>query len=122
MQALPAVQAFYQHIAETAQYLAGDQNQQTLIGEANQAMQYAEEMINNTSKHVQKLQRDQMQAAPEGEQPAGDPAAAAKMQEHEMKMQMAQQKATLDMEIKQAKFEQEQAMRDAKNVLDMRQV
>ena len=122
VQALPALQAFYQHIAETAQYLAGDQNQQSLVGEANQALQYAEEMINNTSKHVQKLQREQMQAAPEGEQPAGDPMIDAKLQEHEMKMQMAQQKATLDMQIKQAKFEQEQAMRDAKNVMDMRQV
>tara|TARA_Y100000356_G_C11237736_1_gene278904 strand:- start:611 stop:1135 length:525 start_codon:yes stop_codon:yes gene_type:complete len=122
VQALPALQAFYQHIAETAQYLAGDQNQQSLVGEANQALQYAEEMINNTSKHVQKLQREQMQAAPEGEQPAGDPMVDAKLQEHEMKMQMAQQKATLDMQIKQAKFEQEQAMRDAKNVMDMRQV
>ena len=44
----------------------------------------------------------------------------AKLQEHQMKMQMAQQKAQLDMEIKQAKFNQEQAMRDAANVMKMR--
>lgn len=120
VQALPALQAFYQHIAETAQYLAGDTSQEILLGEANQALQYAEEMINNTSKHVQKLQREQMQQAPEGEQQQGE--ASIKQAEHEMKMQMAREKASLDMEIKRAKFQQEQAERDARNVLKMREL
>jgi hypothetical protein len=120
VQALPALQAFYQHIAETAQYLAGDASQEILLGEANQALQYAEEMINNTSKHVQKLQREQMQQAPEGEQQQGE--ISRKQAEHEMKMQMAREKASLDMEIKRAKFQQEQAERDARNVLKMREL
>ncbi len=121
MQALPALQAFYQHIAETVELLAGDPSQQVLIGEAKQALQYAEEMINNTSKKVQKMQRDAAQeGAPEGQQP--DPAIQAKMAEHDMKMQMAQQKAQMDLQIKQAKFEQEQAMRDAKNAMELRQL
>jgi|TARA_R100000479_G_scaffold176445_2_gene130925 hypothetical protein len=121
MQALPALQAFYQHIAETVELLAGDPSQQVLVGEAKQALQYAEEMINNTSKKVQKMQRDAAQeGAPEGQQP--DPALQAKMAEHDMKMQMAQQKAQMDLQIKQAKFEQEQAMRDAKNAMELRQL
>ena len=123
VQALPALQAFYQHIAETAQFLAADPSQQSLVGEANQALQYAEEMINNTSKHVQKLQRDQTQQEgqpeAEGEQ---NPMIGAKLQEHEMKMQMAREKATLDMEIKRAKFQQEQAESDARNVLKMQEI
>ena len=41
--------------------------------------------------------------------------------EHQLKMQMAQQKAELDMQIKQAKFEQEQAIRDAENVMKLRE-
>ena len=123
VQALPALQAFYQHIGETVQALAADPASQALVGEANQTLQYAEEMINNTSKQVQKMQRDAAQQAPaEGEgQPQGDPMAESKMQEHQMKMQMAQQKAELEMSLKQAKFEQEQAMRDAENVLKMRE-
>ena len=125
VQALPALQAFYQHIAETAQQLAGDPAQEGLVGEANQALQQAEEVINNTSKQVQKMQRDAAQA-PGGEgggegESQMDPALGAKMQEHEIKMQIAQQKAELDMQIKRAKFDQEQAMKDAKNALEMTQ-
>ena len=123
MQALPALQAFYQHIGETIQALAGDPTAQPLIADANQVLQFTEEMINNTSKQVQKLQREQAEAMPEGGegQPQGDSNEMAKMQEHQMKMDMARQKAELDMELKRAKFEQEQAMRDASNVMKMRE-
>ena len=126
IQALPALQAFYQHIGETAQFLAGDPSQAPVVGQANQALQFAEEMINNTSKQVQKIQREEAQAQAQGAPGApGAPdvgmAMDAKVQEHQMKMQMAQQKAELDMSLKQAKFDQEQAMRDAKNALEMRQ-
>ena len=75
-------------------------------------------MINNTSKQVQKMQREAAEAGQDPEA-GGDPAMAAKMQEHQMKMQMAQQKAELDMQLKQAKFEQEQALRDAKTAMDL---
>jgi hypothetical protein len=128
-QAMPALQAFYQHISETAEQLAGDPAAEGLMGEANQALQYAEEMINNTNKQIQKVERDAQQAAQagpaEGEappEPEGPSAADAKMQEHQVKMQIAQQKAELDMRIKQAKFEQEQAIRDAENVMKMREI
>lgn len=122
VQSLPALQAFYQHIGETVQALAGDPASESLISDANQSLQFAEEMINNTSKQVQKMQRDAQIAAQEGgapQQGQQDPN-AAKMQEHQLKLQMAQQKAELEMSLKQAKFEQEQAMRDAENVLKMR--
>ena len=118
LQVLPALQAFYEHIAMTAEQLAGDPMQEGLVGQAKQALQFAEEMINNTSKQVQKMQREAAEAggAPEGGE---NPAMSAKMQEHQMKMQMAQQKAELDMQLKQAKFEQEQALRDAKTAMDL---
>lgn len=128
MQSMPALQAFYQHISETAEQLAGDPTAEGLMGEANQALQYAEEMINNTSKQIQKMERDAQQEAAQagsaegqGQPQAQDTSALdAKLQEHQIKMQIAQQKAELDMRIKQAKFEQEQAIRDAENVMKMR--
>jgi protein-arginine kinase activator protein McsA len=43
------------------------------------------------------------------------------MQEHQIKMQIAQQKAELDMKIRQAKFDQEQSMRDAAAALKFRE-
>jgi len=125
VQSLQALQAYYQHISETAQQIAADPALQGLMGETNQVLQFAEEMINNTSKQVQKMERDamQQQAQPPGAegQPEEDPMMNSKVQEHQMKMQMAQQKAALDMQIKQAKFEQEQAIRDAENVLKLRE-
>jgi|TARA_R100000655_G_scaffold99132_1_gene142817 hypothetical protein len=113
VQALPIIQSFYQHISDTLQMLAGDPTQENLVSEAKQALQYAEEMINNTSKKVQKMQREQ--AEQEGAPQGGVSELDLKVQEHQMKMQMAQQKAEVDMSIKQAKFEQEQAIRDAEN-------
>ena len=44
-----------------------------------------------------------------------------KLQEHQLKLQMAKEKADLDLQLKKAKFDQEQAMRDAENVLKMRE-
>jgi len=120
VQALPALQAFYQHISETIQAVAADPSAQALVANAKQVLQYAEEMINNTSKKVQKMQREQTEQQGGGQE---DPQAeiSMKMQEHEMKLQMARQKAELDMELKQAKFRQEQALDDAKNVAKLRE-
>jgi len=122
VQALASVQAFYQHISQTAQQLAGDPQQEGLLGQAKQALNYAEEMIYNTSKQIEKMEREQaeMQPSPEGGE-VMDPALAAKVRESEVKNQIIMEKAELDMRIKQAKFEQDQAIRDAKNALEMRE-
>jgi len=116
---LPALQAFYQHISETVQAVAADPSAQGMVSSAKQILNFAEEMINNTSKKVQKMQRDQM--AQQGGQESGEQSVSMKMQEHEMKLQMARQKAELDMELKQAKFKQEQAIEDAKTVAKLRE-
>lgn len=129
-QAMPMLQAFYQHISETLQYAAGDPSLQSLVGQTKQVMQIAEEAINNTGKALQKMQREQAEAqqqmASEGQQmPAGMPQmnpVDLKMQEHQMKLDMAKQKAELDMQLRKAKFDQEQAMRDAKEALKFREM
>ena len=45
----------------------------------------------------------------------------SKLQEHQIKMQIATEKAELDMAIKQKKHEQEMAIRDAKAALEFRE-
>jgi len=122
MQALPTLQAFYEHISQTVQLAAGDPALEGLVGQAQQVLQFAEEAINNTAKAAQKIQRDQAQQAEvpaEGEEapPQQDP----KLMEHQVKMQIAQEKAELDMAIKQKKHEQEMALRDAKAALEFRE-
>lgn len=121
MQMLPTLQAFYQHISDTAQLAAGDPALEGLVSQTKQVLQFAEEAINNTMKAVQKIQRDQMQQegveGPEADMMQQD----SKLQEHQVKMQIAQEKAELDMAIKQKKHEQEMAIRDAKAALEFRE-
>jgi hypothetical protein len=119
-QVLPALQALYQHIGETAQYAAGDPALEAVVANAKQILQYAEEAINNTMKALEKIQRDQAQ---NNEEEGGQPQASEidmKLQKAQIDMQITQQKAELDMTIKQKKFDQEQAIRDAEAALKFR--
>jgi hypothetical protein len=122
MQAMPVLQAFYQHIAEHTQFASGEPALEGLVARAKQSLQYGEEMINNTAKAMEKIQRDEAQAQQQmteeeaammqqqGEQPQQeDPKIAAA----QVQMQIMQQKAELEMSIKQQKHEQDQAIRDA---------
>ena len=126
VQALPAMEAFYNHIGETVQQLAADPNSEAIVADTNQALQYAEEIINNTSKQVQKMERDaataEQEGPAEGQAPDnGDPMMNAKLKEHELKLRMAKQKAEVEMEIRRQKHKQEQNFKDAENVLKMRE-
>jgi len=120
-QALPALQALYQHISETAQYASGDPALQAVVAQSKQVLQYAEEAINNTMKALEKIQREQAENPQEG---AGQPQVSdidMKLQKAQVDMQIAQQKAELEMAIKQKKFDQEQAIRDAEAALKFRE-
>jgi len=120
MQSLPVLQAFYQHISQTVQFAAGDPALEGIVGQTKQTLNFAEEVINNTAKAAQKIQREQAEAAQaQGGQMPQQP--DAKMAEHQIKMQIAQEKAELDMAIKQKKHDQEMAIRDAKAALEFRQ-
>lgn len=117
VQAFPALQAFYEHVSQTVQALAGDPMQKMLIGEAKQVLNFTEEMIYNTSQKIEKMKREQAEAG--GQEQSEDSAMASKMREAEVKNKIALDKAKLDMEIKQAEFEQDLAIRDAKNAREL---
>ena len=122
MQALPILQAFYEHSSQPVQLAAGDPARESLVGQTKQVLQFAEEAINNTMKAAQKLQRDQAQMAEE--QGGGEPEQGqvdARMADNQVKMQIAQEKAELDMALKQKKHDQEMAIRDAKAALEFRE-
>lgn len=119
-QAMPMLQAFYQHVSEHTQFASGDPALAGIVGQTKQILQIAEEALNNTQKHMEKLQREQQAEPQAGGAPQIDPM-QLKMQEHQMKMQIAQQKAELDFQIKQKKFDQEQGFRDAKAALEFQQ-
>jgi len=118
MQSLQPLQAFYQHVSEHVQFASGDPALQSIVSEANQVLQYGEEQINNTAKALEKEQRDAQageEAAPvEGE--AGE-AQDPKMEAHQVQMQIMQEKADLELSIKQRKFEQDQSLKDAETAM-----
>ena len=122
VQSLPALQAFYQHIGQTVQFAATDETLKAIVGEANQALNFAEEVINNTSKQVQKMQRDAAEA-----QGAMDPEQGLQAQDEQIKLDLLRQNAELDIEIRKAKlnqsqaeFAQKQAQRDAEVAIKLR--
>ena len=123
MEVLPALQAFYEHIGQTLQLAVGDPALKEKVSNAKQVLQYTEEAINNTSKHIEKLQREQAEAPPaEEEQPQGlDPTMIAKQQAHEANMVITREKADLDMTIKKEKSDQERSLRDADAALKFRE-
>jgi phage terminase small subunit len=124
MQALPLVQAVFQHCSEHLQYLSADPSAQAQIAESKQLLQIAQEVITNFTRKLQAEQRKAMEAGqaegqPQEGQPAGPSQTEMKMQEHQLKMQIAQQKAQIEMQIKQAKADQDLALKDAERALKL---
>ena len=125
VQVLPIVQVLYQHVAEHGNYLAMDPNAKAEVASLKQLLQIAEEVITNTGRKIQAMQRKAMEeqmasGAPAGEgQPQAPSAVELKMQEHQMKMQIAQQKAEMEMRIKQAKADQDIALKDAERAIKL---
>jgi hypothetical protein len=122
MQALPLVEAIYQHCAEHLQYLSADVSAKAQIAESKQLLQIAQEVITNFNRKLQAQQRKAMEAGqaegqPQEGQQAGPSPTEMKMQEHQLKMQIAQQKAQIEMQIKQAKADQDLALKDAERAL-----
>jgi hypothetical protein len=123
VQALPLVQAIFQHCSEHLQYLSTDPSAQAQIAESKQLLQIAQEIITNFTRKIQADQRKAMEAGQaKGQQPqegqqAGPSQTEMKMQEHQLKMQIAQQKAQIEMQIKQAKADQDLALKDAERAL-----
>jgi hypothetical protein len=123
MQALPLVEAVFQHCSEHLQYLSADPSAKAQIAESKQLLQIAQEVITNFNRKLQAEQRKAMEAGQaEGQQPqegqqAGPSPTEMKMQEHQLKMQIAQQKAQIEMQIKQAKADQDLALKDAERAL-----
>ena len=123
MQALPLVQALYEHVTQHLQYLVNDPAAREQVGQIKQLTQIAEEVITNTGRKIQAQLRKQ-QGAPQEGAPAeqGPSPTELKFQEHQLKMEIARQKAELEMRIREAKFQQEQAINDAKGAVSLARV
>lgn len=121
VQVFPLVQALTEHVSQHLQFLVSDRAAQAQVAEVKQLLQIAQEVITNTGRKLLKMQREQAQQTPAegGVQQAGPSNGELKLQEHQIKMEIARQKAELDMRIREAKFQQEQALRDAERALKL---
>jgi hypothetical protein len=121
VQALPIVTIIYEHFMAHLQLFAADPMAKAEVAGYKQLTQIAEEVITNTGRKVQAMQRKQQEAEADGaaEDPAqaGPSAMELKLQEHQLKMQIEEQKAQLDMQIKQSKAEQDRTLKDAERAL-----
>lgn len=123
LQVLPIVQSFYEHVMQHLQFLSSDPAARGQVAELKQLTQIAEEVITNMGRKLQAMQRKQQEGAPAaGQQPQGPTPTELKFQEHQIKMEIARQKADLDMQIREAKFQQEQAINDAKGAVSLARV
>jgi hypothetical protein len=121
VETLPALQSFYNHVTEHLKFFSLDPAAQGEVAQVRQLMQVAEEWIVNTGRKVQKMQREANQQQDEGQpvDPSKQAALQMRVEEHQIKMDIARQKAELDMSIRQAKHQQELAMNDAKSAVDL---
>jgi hypothetical protein len=121
MQSLPIFEAFYTHVANHAQEAAADATLQGMAAGIKKLLNFAEEIIHNMSKAVQKMQREQMEQEGANPQETRDAITQTRIAEHQTRMAIAKEKAELEMELKQQKWEQERALADARNALKLSQ-
>lgn len=121
---IPMATVLFGHVTDHAQFLSMDPNAKAEVAQIRQLLQMGDEVITNFGRRYQKMQRD---AAQQGEamegQPEGQPQAPSpvdiKMAEHQLRMQIARDKADLEMQIRQSKAEQDLAIKDAERALKL---
>jgi len=125
VQSLPLVEALYFHCNDHNGFLGQDPMAQAEAAGMRQLLQQAEEIITNFRRKIEAMQRRAQESGiEEGAQPGaeqGPSAAQLKFEEHQIKLAIEQQKADQDMRIKETKFQQEQALKDAANAMKLSQ-
>jgi len=116
MQMLNGLQQLLQHAGQHTDFVSQDPTATGIAGEAREVMNNAGAVVANFQR---KLEADQRKAQEAGaaEAPTADDSAQqaqAKAQAEQILFDLKKQKMELDLQIKQAKFQQDTAIRDAK--------
>jgi hypothetical protein len=115
----------YEHCNDHLTRIAGDKTKQAEISQANLAMNLLREAVVNLQRDVEQ----DIRAAAEAQQQAAmeqgavqpiSPQMQMKMQEHQLDMQLKQEKAAMDAKFKELELKQKLALQDAATAASLR--
>lgn len=115
----------FQHAGEHLAKIAQDQTKQSEIGQANLAMNLIRESVTNLQRDVEEdirrqAEAQQQQAAEAGAYQGITPQMQMKMEEHQLDMQLRQEKAALENRFKEMEMKQKLALQDAQAAANLR--
>lgn len=115
----------YEHSNDHLTRIAGDKTKQTEIGQANLAMNLLREAVVNLQRDVEQDIRAAAEAQQQAAMEAGSvqsisPQMQMKMQEHQLDMQLKQEKAAMDAKFKELEMKQKLALQDAQAAANLR--
>ena len=117
--------ALFEHSGEHLTKIAEDQTKQAEIGQANLAMNLIRESVVNLQRDVEEDIRKQAEAQQQAALEAGEiqgisPQMQMKMQEHQLDMQLKQERAALENRFKEIEMKQKLALQDAQAAANLR--
>lgn len=115
----------FQHAGEHLNRIAQDQTKQAEIGQANLAMNLIRESVTNLQRDVEEDIRRAAEAEQQAAMEAGayqgiTPQMQMKMQEHQLDLQLKQEKAALENRFKEMEMKQKLALQDAQAAASLR--
>ena len=115
----------YEHSNEHLVRIVDDKTKQQEIGQAKLAMNLLREAVVNLQRDVEQdirvaNEQQQQLALEQGQVQGISPQMQMKMQEHQLDMQLKQERAALDARFKEAELKQKLALQDAQAAANLR--
>ena len=117
--------ALFEHSSEHLNRIAQDQTKQAEIGQAKLAMNLIRESVTNLQRDVEEDIRKQAEAQQQAALESGEiqgitPQMQMKMQEHQLDMQLKQERAAMENRFKELELKQKLALQDAQAAANLR--
>jgi hypothetical protein len=115
----------FQHVNEHFIKVAQDQTKQQELGQVKLAMNLMREAVTNLQRDVEEdirktAEQEQQMALEQGQVQGISPQMQMKMQEHQLDMQLKQERAAMDTRFKEAELKQKLALQDAQAAANLR--
>lgn len=124
-EALPAIQAHLDHLAQHGEALAQDPTQRILYGAIKETVNNSQQILTNMERKIRAEQRKAAELEEQGGTEQGGAnetdykmaLADIQLQKEQLKLQIIKVKAEMDASARQAKYQQELALNDAKGAM-----